>query len=152
MREIKDDFIGGIDYFPCSDWIFSGGWGDYKQYTYGPFDSEDQFNEGIVQALQDRLPPKVREIDPESSFAASEHILYQTVRGLNGHEIVFTHGDLHTGNMVVRRDGTVAHFDWGLAGFWPEYWEFYRAMFTPSWRPWMEKSRDASRRIMWRIV
>ncbi|KAE8372113.1 hypothetical protein BDV26DRAFT_286230 [Aspergillus bertholletiae] len=70
----------------------------------------------------------------ESTFWASEYILQQTIRGLKGHKIVFTHGDLHAGNMLVRLDRTVVLLDWGLARFWPEYWEFYSAMFNPQWK------------------
>jgi len=38
------------------------------------------------------------------------------------------------GNIIVKVDGTVVLLDWGLAGFWLEYWEFFRAMFSPGWR------------------
>ncbi|CRL24950.1 Protein kinase-like domain [Penicillium camemberti] len=115
MREIPGDFIGGLDGSPCRDGIFEAGYGDYTSYSYGPSESEESFNEGIVQALRDQMRPK-------------------TVRGLKNHKIVFTHGDLHPGNIIVRADGTVVLLDWGLAGFWPEYWEFYRALFTIPWR------------------
>lgn len=126
MREIPGDFIGGLDRSPCRDGIFEAGYGDYTSYSYGPYSSEESFNEGIVQALRDRMRPKVleREDDIESNFFNSEYMLYQTVRGLKNHKIVFTHGDLHPGNIIVRADGTVVLLDWGLAGFWPEYWEF----------------------------
>ena len=136
MRSIKGDFIGGLDHTPCRDGIFEGGFGDYTKYSYGPYESEESFNEGIVQALRDRLPAELlkREGDPDSVFFTSEFLLYQTVRGLKGHEIVFTHGDLHHGNIIVRADGTVVLLDWGSAGFWPEYWEFYRAMFGSPWK------------------
>ncbi|KAE8352201.1 kinase-like domain-containing protein [Aspergillus coremiiformis] len=136
MREIKGDFIGGLDRSPCRDGVFEGGYGDYTKYSYGPYESEETFNEGMVQALRDRLPSKLLESenDPESMFWTREYILYQTVRALKGHTIVFTHGDLHGGNTLVRSDGTVVLLDWGLSGFWPEYWEFYRAMFNPPWR------------------
>ncbi|KAJ5622458.1 kinase-like domain-containing protein [Penicillium herquei] len=136
MRNISGDFIGGLDKSPCRDGIFEAGYGDYNQYSYGPYPSEESFNEGIIQALRDRIRPQVleREGDIESGFFNSEYILYQTVRGLKNHKIVFTHGDLHPGNILVRADGTVVLLDWGLAGFWPEYWEFYRAMHTASWR------------------
>ncbi|KAE8342997.1 hypothetical protein BDV24DRAFT_161815 [Aspergillus arachidicola] len=136
MRGIEGNFIGGLDHSPCRDGVFEGGYGDHTKYSYGPYESEESFNEGMVQALRDRLPEKLLESenDPESNFWASEYILHQTVRGLKGHKIVFTHGDLHEGNMLVRSDGTVVLLDWGLSGFWPEYWEFYRAMFNPPWR------------------
>lgn len=147
MREIKGDFIGGLDGSPCRDGIFEAGYGDYRKYSYGPYQSEEDFNEGIVQALRDRLPPELlaRGDDPDSIFFTSEYVLYQTVRGLKGHEIVFTHGDLHTSNILVRSDGTPVIVDWGLAGFWPEYWEFYRAMFNPPW--WVSWDRMVERII-----
>ncbi|KAL5363868.1 hypothetical protein BJX96DRAFT_187327 [Aspergillus floccosus] len=134
-RAVKGDFIGGIDCSSCCDGIFEGGFGDYTKYSFGPYESEESFNEGIVQALQDRLPAELleREGDPDSVFFTCEFLLYQTVRGLKGHEIVFTHGD-HDGNIIVRADGTVVLLDSGSAGFWPEYWEFYRAMFGSPWK------------------
>ncbi|PYI25867.1 kinase-like protein [Aspergillus indologenus CBS 114.80] len=137
MRSIIGQFIGGIDFSPCRDGIFEGGYGDYESYRYGPYASEPEFNEGVVQALRDRLPPESRdEVErQDSAFFTREYIMYQTVRGLRGHSIVFTHGDLHPGNLLVRADGVVVVLDWGLAGYWPEYWEFYRAMFNPPWRP-----------------
>ncbi|OJK04279.1 hypothetical protein ASPACDRAFT_1877681 [Aspergillus aculeatus ATCC 16872] len=137
MRSIIGRFIGGIDSSPCRDGIFEGGYGQYESYRYGPYASEPEFNEGVVQALRDRLPPESRvEVNrPDSAFFTREYIMYQTVRGLRGHSIVFTHGDLHPGNLLVRADGVVVVLDWGLAGYWPEYWEFYRAMFNPPWRP-----------------
>ncbi|KAJ5719905.1 kinase-like domain-containing protein, partial [Penicillium malachiteum] len=136
MRNISGDFVGGLDKSPCQDGIFEAGYGDYNKYSYGPYPSEESFNEGIIQALRDRIRPQVleREGDIESSFFNSEYILHQTVRGLKNHKIVFTHGDLHPGNILVRADGTAVLLDWGLAGFWPEYWEFYRATHTLSWR------------------
>lgn len=136
MREIPGDFIGGLDGSPCRDGIFEAGYGDYTSYSYGPYPSEESFDEGIVQALRDRLPLDLleREHDIESNFFNSEYMLYQTVRGLKNHKILFTHGDLHPGNIIVRTDGTVVLVDWGSAGFWPEYWEFYRALHNPPWR------------------
>ncbi|KAB8263662.1 hypothetical protein BDV32DRAFT_135880 [Aspergillus pseudonomiae] len=128
MRAIEGNFICGLDRSPCRDGVFEGGYGDYSKYSYGPYESEQSFNEGMVQALRDRLPPELleNENDPESIFWTSEYILYQTVRGLRGHK----------NNMLVRSDGTVVLLDWVISGFWPEYWEFYRAMFNPPWRSW----------------
>ncbi|UDD63667.1 hypothetical protein AFCA_010927 [Aspergillus flavus] len=135
MRAIEGNFIGGLDYSPCRDGVFEGGYGGHTKYSYGPYESES-FNEGMVQALRDRLPAKLLESenDPQSNFWASEYILQQIVRGSKGHKIVFTHSDLHEGNMPVRSDSTVVLLDWGLSGVWPEYWESYRAIFNPPWR------------------
>ncbi|KJK66617.1 Phosphotransferase enzyme family protein [Aspergillus parasiticus SU-1] len=151
MRAIEGSFIGGLDHSPCRDGVFEGGYGDHTKYSYGPYESES-FNEGMVQALRDWLPAKLLESenDPQSNFWASEYILQQTVRGLKGHKIVFTHCDLHGGNMLVRYDSTVVLLDWGLSGFWPECWEFYRAIFNPPWRtPWDRMVEDLSPHTMW---
>ncbi|KAF8242199.1 hypothetical protein K440DRAFT_672752 [Wilcoxina mikolae CBS 423.85] len=103
LRSIKSDFIGGVDGSPCRDGIFSTYW-DNDEPSYGPFDSEASFNEGIVQAFENRLPPDLH---------------------------------LHPSNMLVRKDGTVVLLDWGSAGFWPEYWEYYRCMSAiPLWHSW----------------
>ncbi|KAJ5285189.1 hypothetical protein N7524_000495 [Penicillium chrysogenum] len=136
MREIPGDFIGGLDGSPCRDGIFEAGYGDYTSYSYGPYPSEESFDEGIVQALRDRLPLEMREGEHgiESNFFNGEYMLHQTVRGLKNHKILFTHGDLHPGNIIVRTDGTVVPVDWGSAGFWPEYWEFYRALHNSPWK------------------
>ncbi|KAJ5858877.1 hypothetical protein N7534_004154 [Penicillium rubens] len=136
MREIPGDFIGGLNGSPCRDGIFEAGYGDYTSYSYGPYPSEESFDEGIVQALRDRLPLEMREGEHgiESNFFNGEYMLHQTVRGLKNHKILFTHGDLHPGNIIVRIDGTVVLVDWGSAGFWPEYWEFYRALHNSPWK------------------
>lgn len=138
LRTIPGDFIGGLDRARCRDGIFAAHWG-IERHEYGPYTSEVEFNEGIVRALEDRLPPDQRTRDPESRSYNYELTLKDTVRALKGHNIVFTHGDLHSGNILVRNDKTVVLLDWGLAGFWPEYWEFYRAMFHAPWRASFER-------------
>ncbi|GMG45989.1 unnamed protein product [Aspergillus oryzae var. brunneus] len=114
MRAIEGNFIGGLDYSPCRDGVFEGGYGGHTK----PASSK------LLES----------ENDLQSNFWASEYILQQIVRGLKGHKIVFTHGDLHEGNMPVRSDSTVVLLGWGLSGVWPEYWESYRAIFNPPWR------------------
>ncbi|PWY77277.1 phosphotransferase enzyme family protein-like protein [Aspergillus sclerotioniger CBS 115572] len=140
MRSMKGDFIGGINLSPCKGSIFIASSFEYddEDYSYGPYASEEQFTEGIVQALQDRLPSHLLDepADPDSNFWNTEYTIYQTVRQLPtmGHTIVFTHGDLHPGNMLVRSDGTVVILHWDHAGYWPDYWEYYRAMSARTWR------------------
>jgi hypothetical protein len=54
------------------------------------------------------------------------------------HRIVFTHGDLHPRDIMVARDteaGTVTItglLDWELGGWYPEYWEYVKALNTLS--------------------
>ncbi|OAL64706.1 hypothetical protein A7C99_4140 [Trichophyton rubrum] len=129
LREIKGTYIRGLDHTTCRDPIFNSWWGE-KPIEYGPFESESSFNEGIIQALRNRFPPKPRPVDPESPRYVSEYINHQTVRSLKGHQIVFTHGDLRPDNVIFKPDCSVVIIDWGLSGYRPEYWEYFRAMVT----------------------
>ena len=115
LRKIKGSFIGGIDHTPCRDAIFDWDHPDRIQ-EYGPYADEQAFNEGIVQALDNRSPP-IENPDPESSGYNIWWQLEKLARSFRNHEIVFTHGDLIGGNMIVREDGTVVLIDWGLSGF-----------------------------------
>ncbi|EFR00278.1 hypothetical protein MGYG_03281 [Nannizzia gypsea CBS 118893] len=129
LREIKGSYIGGMGHTTCRDPIFDAWWGD-KRIEYGPFESEASFNEGIIQAMRNRFPPNSRPVDRESPRYVSEYINHQTVRSLRGHEIVFTHGDLRPDNIIVKPDCSVVTIDWGLSGYRPEYWEYFRAIVT----------------------
>lgn len=58
------------------------------------------------------------------------------------HTIVFTHGDLHPRNIMVMLDEVqkgaktesqihiTSLIDWELSGWYPEYWEFVKALNT----------------------
>lgn len=46
----------------------------------------------------------------------------------NRHQILFTHGDLRLQNIMVK-DGCVSGvLDWEFSGWYPEYWEFSKAL------------------------
>jgi aminoglycoside phosphotransferase len=47
--------------------------------------------------------------------------------------VVLTHGDLHPSNIMVSTDSpckVVAIIDWHQSGWYPDYWEFCKAVFT----------------------
>lgn len=133
MRGVKGSFIGSVDYTACRDGVFM--WDHMERVQeYGPYDSQEALNEGLVQALENRNPPRTGPLNPLSSGYNKWWKLKQMARSFRSQEIVLTHGDLHAGNMVVREDGTVVLLDWGLSGFYPDYWEFYRATFNDTWR------------------
>ena len=135
MRQIKGNFIGGVDGSACIDGVFDWDYGETR--SYGPYSSVEAFNEGICSALDNCVPPfHWAKASDESGQAYNRRWeKKQLVRSLAPHDVVFTHGDLHHGNIKVKKDGTVVICDWGLAGFWPAYWEFYRANFNGTWRP-----------------
>ena len=44
------------------------------------------------------------------------------------HRIVLTHGDFHPRNIIVKDDAVIAIIDWEFAGWYPEHWEFVKAL------------------------
>jgi len=49
--------------------------------------------------------------------------------------ITFTHADLHPSNILVTSDApyrVVAIIDWHQSGWYPDYWEYYKATYTAS--------------------
>lgn len=83
----------------------------------GPFDSEYDFNEFLVKPVS-RCPIPDRVERYRQSLSA-------------GHAITFTHADICYTNILVDQDtGHVTGIlDWEMAGWWPEYWEYNKALF-----------------------
>lgn len=135
IRTIKEDYIGGADHMPCMDGFFRQYWED-PNHSYGPYESEQEFNEGLVQTLVDRIPPARRGL--RGPLAVNDDLV-QSIRALHGHEAVLTHGDLNPGNIIIRPDGKVVLIDWGTSGFYPEYWEYCRARMNPCLEDWVEQ-------------
>ena len=118
LRDIKGDFIGSVDRTACEDPLF-----DNELGAYGPFRDENEFNGGIVNALKRA---------ESSSFVDMIGLMIHSV--MKNHDIVLTHGDFAPRNILVRGTTVVAVLDWELSGFYPEYWEYFKALRTPSWQ------------------
>ncbi|TVY35184.1 hypothetical protein LOCC1_G008040 [Lachnellula occidentalis] len=99
--------------------------------------------------------PRIKDANPVGPFL-DEAAFSQVLRNPDepsrrGHEIVFTHGDLNSRNIlvdqVVRPDGTrgwtvTGIVDWETSGYYPEYWDYTKALFegfryTERWRDFM---------------
>jgi thiamine kinase-like enzyme len=52
----------------------------------------------------------------------------------NTHHIVFTHGDLQLRNIMVKDGNVSGIIDWELSGWYPEYWEFSKALYLWKWQ------------------
>ncbi len=52
---------------------------------------------------------------------------------MQGHEIVMTHNDFAPSNIIVQGSKVVAILDWEFSGFYPEYWEYCKALWRPQW-------------------
>ena len=90
---------------------------------FGPFQSHDDFHQ-FLRGGGVGIP-----IETFEKIIASEKV----VKSHRQHYATkFTHGDFAPRNIMVKRDGTIsAIVDWDSAGWFPEYWEYTKAMFTP---------------------
>ncbi len=94
----------------------------------GPIRSEEDFNDFLCRQSHRTETPWIKMV---RSFMS------------NNHRIVMTHGDLHPRNIMVQwqpddEDGSggkgpvriTSLIDWELGGWYPEHWEFVRALAT----------------------
>ena len=129
LRQIKGSFIGSVDGFWCNDHYF-----DNNRGAYGPFADEAAFNQGIVKALKEAQP-----LD-WVNFTCD---IFTEV--MDGHEVVMTHNDFDPRNILVRGSQVVALLDWELSGYYPEYWEYCKAMRRPDWETGWVRDRALDR-------
>ncbi|KAL3473712.1 kinase-like domain-containing protein [Aspergillus californicus] len=106
LRKLKGTYIGGVNGTAVIGKMF--------RLECGPFDTEQAFNKFILQEVHDRTPDILRELIKEAV--------------LDTHEIVFTHSDLAPRNILVENGQVTAILDWEDAGWYPEYWESFRAL------------------------
>jgi len=116
LREIKGSFIGSVDGTACEDQLFTDEIG-----TYGPYKDEACFNEGIITALKN------------ATTGSWVNTVSDMVLALRNHVIVMTHGDLSPRNIIVQGSKVVAIVDWEMSGYYPEYWEYVKALYRPAW-------------------
>ncbi|QKX55273.1 uncharacterized protein TRUGW13939_02365 [Talaromyces rugulosus] len=116
LHSRKPDFIGSVDGSPCEDPVFCAEIGGFS-----PYKTEEDFKEGLVRAM--RLSPNNSRVD---------HIA-KLVKALPKHEIVLTHSDIAPRNIIVRGDHIVGILDWEMAGFYPAYWEYAKALYMTDW-------------------
>ncbi|KAJ8127717.1 hypothetical protein O1611_g5919 [Lasiodiplodia mahajangana] len=127
LRQLRGTFIGSVDGSWCDDHYF-----DDQRGGYGPFIDEDDFNAAIVKALK-KGKTQAR-VDVEMVC----EIFLETMKG---HDIVLTHNDFAPRNILVQGSKVVALLDWELAGYYPDYWEYCKAMGRPDWQSGWVKER-----------
>ena len=115
LRELKGSYIGAIDRGKAVI-------GRIAAVECGHFESEKEFNEFIMGDLVKM---------PDLLYHYSKYAL------MENHEIVFTHGDFAPRNILVEGDRVTAVLDWEDAGWYPEHWEYIKAMAVlkpmPDW-------------------
>ncbi|KAE8151999.1 kinase-like protein [Aspergillus avenaceus] len=117
LRQINPShYIGSVDLGPVTDPILEG------YGIKGPFDSEDDFNNAIIDAYQSKAPK-----------CCIKNVLAGML-SQRRHYAVFTHGDLRLQNIIVNNGNVTGILDWEFSGWYPEYWEFAKALYVWKWQ------------------
>ncbi|KAL2168252.1 hypothetical protein VTG60DRAFT_220 [Thermothelomyces hinnuleus] len=92
--------------------------------TCGPFSTVGDFHDLLVAPLKECPRP--------------EWVEKYRPRLPDNHEIRFAHADLSWENILLDSDtGHVTGIlDWEMAGFWPAWWEYRKALFGVRCQPW----------------
>ncbi|KAH8684345.1 kinase-like domain-containing protein [Tricladium varicosporioides] len=88
-----------------------------NMFTVGPFASISEFHDFLVAPVRNCPRPewvaKYRNLLPDS------------------HNIIFAHADVSWENILVdpATGNVTGILDWEMAGFWPDWWEYRKALF-----------------------
>jgi aminoglycoside phosphotransferase (APT) family kinase protein len=121
LRQIKADFIGSVDGTACDDQFLED-----LESSRGPYQTEAEFHQALAKAWL----RGGHEDDPFRRLLVK--ILFEVV-GREDHQFVLTHNDFAARNILVKGGAVVAVLDWEFAGFYPEYWEYCKALWRPEW-------------------
>lgn len=120
LSSLEGDFYGSLWHQPCEDVWFCH-W-PFKQITpkYGPYYSRKEYNDGLILALANSTP---------SGTVEGLEELVERIAADNDEKMVFSHGDLHTLNILVDQSTSriTGVIDWGGAGFSIPGRDYYEA-------------------------
>ena len=108
----------------CAGWVGSAEHGQVScprismAGPQGPWDSAEEFHAFLLESLA-----------PLGGNRLAQR--YTEVLRAYQHDVVFSHADLSFENILVdpQTGRVTAIVDWAMAGWWPEYWEYRKAMF-----------------------
>ena len=108
---------------PHNGWIESCSGGPAMDHRvgdgcpFGPLSTESEFNELLMEEIKKHYPDSYKKWRPKLR---------------NDHPIVFSHADLYEKHILIDHEtGTVKGvIDWEMAGFWPDYWEYNKSLFS----------------------
>lgn len=101
----------------------------YFTYNSPVCADEPAFNEYLVSSIHKNTPLPLRDA------------LADRVRSSTGHRIVLSHCDLQPRNIIANEQGDLAAvIDWEDAGWYPEYWEYIKFFYRPTYvsRDWRD--------------
>jgi hypothetical protein len=107
--------IGSIDCQGAQDYVF------WDMPTVKRLRSVKAFNDWLFSLPQRKLPDSLRYEDPWRPYLPDTG------------KITLTHADLHRGNIIISYTSPphiLAIVDWGMSGWYPDYWEYCKAAYT----------------------
>ncbi|KAL4920794.1 hypothetical protein BDW62DRAFT_220715 [Aspergillus aurantiobrunneus] len=132
-------YLGNLNRSPYYEGILSTV--DHDPSISGPFDNEEQLNQGLPKCLGQRESPHYVRL-----------LRGPIQRTLRGQKTVFTHADLQPKNVMVERKGVcedgspdyqITLIDWSLDGWYPEYWHHCNSTVYRQGKPeWLELIPD----------
>lgn len=119
----------------------------FDDHLDGPFDSEEEFNQGLIGQLQ-----KTHDMQ-QQDHAKGEYYQRHLSSVLKNNKPVLTHADVHRRNVIIHpmqcaktactSNGSAAYckhkpfdvtlVDWEDFGWYPSYWEFFSAYAQFDW-------------------
>lgn len=99
----------------------------------GPFSTVSEFHDFLVAPIKQCPRP--------------EWVSKYRARLSDSHAVRFAHADFSWENILLDSDTGTVHgiLDWEMAGFWPAWWEYRKALFGARSQPWW---RQILREIM----
>jgi len=97
---------------------------------FGPFANEKDFNKYLRSGVHANSKV-LHSTEPKCWMRKDEQDEIKkmiAMQDTEGHKICFSHGNPNTYNILVKGNKVVALIDFEMAGFYPEYWDYCRAM------------------------
>ncbi len=132
QQPVLDCYLAGRNKLPDSK-----SESDYNSLIIGPHQTEEQWVDAMLQKAQAKYqttPIRFNQLKQ----------IYSSV--FQGHDPVFTHGDLHRSNIRICTDNSLVLIDWEHAGWYPSCWEYCLLMaaidFQDDWSEWVPRFLD----------
>lgn len=143
LGSLRGDFFGALWNKASADVFFTHLPFENVSLSYGPFKTRKEYNQGLVDALRNARPMG-------SSDELDQAVIEQLLQ-LTEDSKVFSHGDLHPGNILVdeQTHQITSIIDWEGAGFsirGREYFEAKSRARDPTWSTALDDIFDGDER------
>lgn len=131
-----------LDCKPLRDNVFYTGHKEESLGIDGPFKTETEFNDALIKKYlaSGYLP-----------MGKADYYRRALPSIFHGHPPTFSHGDPQRKNILINtKDLSITIIDWEFAGWYPSYWDYFRAIyacgwFDDDWSEWIDSSFDIFR-------